>query len=265
MIPISVIIITKNEGLILEKCLRSIRDLTDDIIIVDSGSIDNTFTIAEQFNCRVLQTPWDGYGENKNKGIAKAKYNWILSIDADEILNKQLYDSLSTKTFFNENIAYRLNFKIHIGNVLLRHGQPGNVNKVRLFNRKKILWNNALVHEGLLLPKGTICEDLPGSILHYSYRDIDHCISKTNLYTTLLARQMFKNEKKFSFLKLYINPFYTFIKNYIFKLGFLDGFWGYTYARMNSNYCYLKYAKLNELNKKEIIEVAEVKKYSQIR
>lgn len=265
MIPISVIIITKNEGHIIDKTLRSIRDLTDDIVIVDSGSTDRTLSIAEQYNCRVLQTTWDGYGENKNKGIALAKYNWIMSIDADEILSEELYLSLSAKTFFNENIVYRLKFQIYVGNVLLKYGQPGRVRKARIFNKKRIHWNSALVHERLILPKGIICEDLPGNILHYSYRDIDHCIEKTNLYTTLVAQQLFFSEKKFSFLKLYVNPLFTFTRNYIFKLGFLDGFWGYTYASMNSYYCYLKYAKLKELQKKRSIELPVAKKYSQVK
>ncbi len=262
MIPISVIIISKNEGYIIDKTLQSLQGLTDDIILIDSGSTDDTLAIAKRFHVKIIQTTWDGYGANKNKGISLAKYNWILSLDADEIIDEQLFQSISNKTFFNENIVYQLKFSVFIGSVLLKHGQPGNVKKIRIFNKKKIKWNNDLVHERLDLPNGVKIEQIPGRVLHYSYKNIDHCIGKTNTYTSLVAQQMFINEKRYTFLKLYLNPLYTFFRNYIIKLGFLDGFWGYTYACMNSYYCYLKYAKLKELKKKGLVEMTVEQKYS---
>ena len=253
MIPLSVIIICKNEGSNIERTLASICQLTDDIILVDSGSTDNTLLIAKQYKVRIIQTGWGGFGANKNLGISHSKYNWILSLDADEVVDPELFISLKNKTFFNENIVYRLRFTVFIGNIPLRHGQPGRVKKVRIFNKKKVYWNNHKLHEGLVHDGSMKIEDLPGHILHYSYRDIDHCIYKTNKYTSLVAEEMSFQKKSSSFVKIYLNPIYTFILNYIFRLGILDGFWGYTYARMNSYYSFLKYAKLKQLNDNKIL------------
>ena len=254
MVPISVIIITKDEGENIERTLKSVQGLTDDVIVVDSGSTDDTLAIAKRYNTRITQTNWDGYGANKNKGIALSKYSWILSLDADEVVDHQLFTALANKTFFNENIVYSLRFNVFIGNTILKYGQPGRVKKIRIFNKKKVKWNNNKLHENLTLFEEMKVEQLPGSILHYSYKDIDHCISKTNRYTTIVAEEMCRKEIHSSFLKIYLNPIYTFLLNYLFRRGFLDGFWGYTYAKMNSYYCFLKYAKLREMNKNKLLD-----------
>ena len=250
MIPISLIIITCNEGRNIERTLRSIQNLTDDVIVVDSGSTDDTLTIAKRYKARIIQTTWDGFGANKNKGIAQSKYNWIFSLDADEVVDDLLFNALHSKAFFNENIAYRIKFNILIGPAILYHGR-GVAKKVRVFNKKKAAWNNNMLHEELEFSNEIEEEELPGRILHYSYTSIEHCIHKTQRYTTLAAEQMCLIQKKSSFLKIYLDPIYTFIVNYFFRLGFLDGFYGYAYARMNSYYCFLKYVKLYEMNKNE--------------
>ena len=252
MIPLTVIIITKNEGHNIQRTLESIHQLTDDIIIVDSGSSDDTLTIAKQFQTKIIETNWDGFGANKNKGIAKSKYNWIFSLDADEVVDHELLQSLRNKTFFNEEIAFSLKFNVLIGNSILNYGR-GTSKKIRIFNKKKANWSNNLLHEELKFNSAIQIEDLPGRILHYSYRNIDHCIHKTQSYTTLAAEQMFISHRQSSFIKIYLDPIYTFLISYIFRLGFLDGFYGYTYARMNSYYCFLKYVKLFELNKNKEI------------
>lgn len=243
----SVVIITKNEENILRRTLQSIADITDDIIIVDSGSTDGTISIAKSFGVTVLQTDWEGFGANKNKGVMLARYNWILSIDADESVDDVLKSELQRINFQDEAIVYELKFRTFMSENELRFGQTLGERHIRIFNRNKVRWNLAGVHEGLLLPKGTKITLLPGHILHYSYTDLQDYIDKSNSYTTLRAQQMFNAGKRVGFFKLYISPLYTFILNFIFKLGFLDGFWGYTYARLSSTYSYLKYAKLKEL------------------
>lgn len=253
MIPISVIIITKNEGHNLERTLKSISSLTDDVILVDSGSTDDTLTIAKRYKAKIIQTTWDGFGANKNKGIDQSKYNWIFSLDADEVVDDHLFHALHSTVFFNENIAYSLKFNIIIGNTILSYGR-GVAKKIRIFNKKKAAWNNNMLHEELEFSSEIKEEELAGRILHYSYRSIGHCIHKTQSYTTLAAEQMFLNKKQSSFLKIYLDPIYTFLVNYFFRLGFLDGFYGYTFARMNSYYCFLKYVKLYEMNKDEQLQ-----------
>lgn len=247
MVALSVVIITKNEEDILRRTLQSIAGVTDDIIIVDSGSTDNTTSIAKSFGTTLLETTWDGFGANKNKGIKLARYDWILSIDADELLNETLKNALLQTDFNDPSQVYELKFRTFIAESPLRYGQTSGEKHIRLFNKNTVHWNLAGVHEELIMPEGTNIILLPGHILHYSYKDLQDYIEKSNSYTTLRAMQMFQAGKKVSFFKLYLNPLYTFILNYFFRLGFLDGFWGYTYARLSSTYSYLKYAKLKEL------------------
>lgn len=244
---ISVVIITRNEEDILAKTLLSLKGLSDDIIVVDSGSTDSTISIAKSHGATILETTWDGFGANKNKGNSLAKHDWILSIDADECIDNALKNALLNMELIDPNNLYSLKFRTFIAGQPLKYGQTSGETHPRLFNRKCVSWNLAEVHEelsGIAVIKSVIKS---GYILHYSYNDLQDYLQKSNSYTTLRAMQMFKSRKKVTFFKLYLNPLYTFVSNYIFKLGFLDGFWGYTYARLSSTYTYLKYAKLREL------------------
>ena len=247
MALLSVVIITKNEEAILSRTLQSIEGLTDNIIIIDSGSTDSTTSIAKSFNTTLLETTWDGFGANKNKGIKLAKYDWILSIDADELVDETLKNVMLQINFNDPSIVYELKFRTFIAESPLRYGQTSGEKHIRLFNKNNVRWNLAGVHEELIMPEGTRIILLPGYILHYSYKDLQDYIEKSNSYTTLRAMQMFEAGKKVTFFKLFLNPLFTFILNYFFRFGFLDGFWGYTYARLSSTYSYLKYAKLKEL------------------
>lgn len=244
---VSVVIITRNEEDILPKTLESLRGLTDDIIVVDSGSTDNTISIAKDHGATVLETSWDGFGANKNKGNKLAKHDWILSIDADELVDNTLRTTLINLDLSDPAKLYILKFKTFIAGQPLHHGQTAGETHPRLFNRQCLSWNLSEVHEELTGAGNIKSEVLKGNILHYSYTDLQDYIQKSNSYTTLRAMQMFQAGKKVTFFKLYLNPLYTFLLNYILKSGFLDGFWGYTYARLSSTYTYLKYAKLKEL------------------
>ena len=248
---VSVIIITHNEEEIIGRTLASVNDITDDIIIVDNGSNDRTLEIAKSFGARILQTSWDGFGKNKNKGIDMANHDWILSIDADELIDETLRAALLHNSFLDPTRVYTLKFRTFIAGVGLRYGQSASEKHIRIFNKNFIRWNNAEVHEELLLPTGTRILPFPGYVLHHSYKDIRDYMQKCNAYTSLRAMEMFRQGKKANMFKLYLNPLYTFILNYFFRVGFLDGFWGYTYAKLSSTYSYLKYAKLKELYSKE--------------
>ena len=247
MVPISVVMISQNEGHIIEKTFKSIEGLTDDIILVDSGSTDDTLAIAKKYKATIIKSPWYGYGKNKNIGISKSKYHWILSLDADEVIDEQLFKTLTHKTFFNENIIYRFRFSVLIGNVRLKYG-CGTIKKIRIFNKKKAKWNNDLLHESLVYNDKMKIEELKGNVHHYSYRNINHYMQKMQNYTTLSAGQMHLKNKKATFTKIYINPVYSFIINYIFRFGFLDGFWGFTFAKISTYSSFFKYIKLKELN-----------------
>lgn len=244
---ISAVIITKNEAHIIGKTLQSIKRLTNDIIIVDSGSTDNTVAICRSMNVTVIETTWDGYGANKNKGIAAAKNNWILNTDADEIPDEELIKSLISLQEENENTLFEIKFKNFFCGKYIRFGEWGFDKHIRLFNRNKVNWNNAAVHEELIIPPDAKTKTATGSILHYTASSMEEYLGKTNDYATLNANKYFKEGKKTIFFKQYFSPVLTFLQYYIFRLGFLDGKEGFVIAKTTAWYTYLKYKYLKQL------------------
>ena len=247
--PLSVVIITKNEAHIIGTTLQSLQGLTDDFIIVDSGSTDATIEICKKFNATIIETTWDGYGQNKNKGIDAAKYNWILNLDADEAVDAELKAAIMQLELTDEEVVYNCKFKNFFCNKWIRFGEWAGDKHIRLFNRNKVRWNTAAVHEGLLLGNKTKVVLLPGNILHYTTQHIDEYISKTVDYAKLNALKYQRQGKQASFFKLRMAPGFTFFQHYILRLGFLDGWEGYLIAKTTAWYTFLKYSFLKEMNK----------------
>ena len=249
MIPVSVVIIAKNEAHIIERTIKSVLGLTDDIIIVDSGSTDGTREIVQSLGCKLLQTTWDGFGPNKNKGIKAARYNWILSIDADEMPDAELIKSLQKLNLEENKTVYKILFKTFLGKKLIRYGEWRNDAHIRFFNKNNVHWNHAEVHEQLVYTAEIKTADLKGSILHYSMKDLADFSSKMNDYALLNAEHLYKKGKKAGWIKRNISHRFSFFSNFYLKLGFLDGIEGYWVARVSAQYTFLKYARLHELNR----------------
>jgi glycosyltransferase involved in cell wall biosynthesis len=245
---ISVVIITRNEAHIIGTTLESLRGLTDDIIIVDSGSTDETLAICRKFNATILEAGWNGYGSNKNKGIHSAKHDWILNLDADEAIDPELKGSIEQLKLPKENEVFEMQFKNFFINKWIRHGEWGSDKHIRLFNRAVVKWNEAAVHENLIMEPQTIITLLKGYILHYTVYSLAEYEQKTIAYAKLNAQKYFEQGKKQSFLRQYGSPVFSFIQNYFFRLGFLDGKEGLLIARTTARYTFLKYAYLKELN-----------------
>ena len=248
MNQISVVIIAKNEAHIIADTIRSVQALTDDIIVVDSGSTDGTQQAARALKATVIDTVWLGYGRTKNKGIAAAKYDWILSIDADEMPDDKLVESLQKDDLNKASTVYNIRCKTFLGNRLIRHGEWGNDSHIRLFNRTKVTWNDAAVHEQLLLPSGALVRQINGYILHYTMKDLAEYANKMTRYALLNAQRYHQQNKKAGWLKRRLSPRFSFFQNYILKGGFLDGRAGYLIASMTAYYTFLKYERLYELN-----------------
>lgn len=244
MIPVSVVIITKNEAELIASCINAARLITDDIIVVDNDSSDETRDIAYACGCRVYREDWDGYGANKNKGITYAKYNWILSIDADEIADEELIASLHGIKLNNPEIVYDIRFKSYCGQKPIHFGSWGRDHHIRLFNRQLVKWAESPVHETLILPHAIMTQKLKGRLHHYSVKDGNDFRAKTILYAKLSAEKYLASGKKASFVKLNIAPLFHFLKNYIVFLGLLDGREGWTIAKMISKHTWLKYRLL---------------------
>ncbi len=243
----SVVIVCKNEADIIGKTLQSLQGLVQDIVVYDTGSKDDTITIAKRNNASVYQGNWEGYGPTKNRAVALARNDWILSLDADEALDEVLKLSLQQEPLDDENCVYEIRFRNFLGSKALHFGEWGKDKHIRLFNRKKVQWNNADVHEQLLLPGNVRVKSLKGSVLHYTMKDAKDFRSKMENYAALSAVKYFKEGRRPARVKMILSPLFSFVKNFFLKAGFLDGAAGLTCARMNAYYTKLKYKKLKEL------------------
>jgi glycosyltransferase involved in cell wall biosynthesis len=241
------VIVCKNEAGVIEHLLRSAQEVTDDIVVYDNGSTDATTSTAKSYGANVYEGTWEGYGKTKGKAVQLAKYDWVLSLDADESLDEELQKNLCTLSFTDEKKVYRIPFKSFLGDKHLKWGEWGGDSHIRLFNRKYVQWDGADVHEKLLMPDDAKEEGLKGSVLHRTMLDTVEYSQKMVKYALLNADKYFQQGKESSLIKRYAAPPFTFIKYYIFRLGFLDGWEGLLCARMTAFYTSLKYARLHEL------------------
>jgi glycosyltransferase involved in cell wall biosynthesis len=259
MVPVSIVIITKNEAETIASCVKASKTISDDIIVIDNDSTDGTPKIAFEYGCRVYHEHWDGYGANKNKGIKYAKYDWILSIDADEIPDEGLVRALHETQLDDPAVVYDIKFISYFGRKPVRFGTWGRDHHIRLFNRKLVKWSEPPVHEILVLPPGGKVKKLKGRLHHYSVNDDNDSYSKTLHYAKLSAEKYFKCGKRATPVKLYLAPLFHFIKSYLLLLGFLDGRKGWNIARMIATHTKLKYRFLQKLGMRTCANVPKVK------
>lgn len=244
---LSVGIITYNEENRIGRTLDSIKEIADEIIIVDSESKDKTVEIAKSKGAKVFVEKWKGYGLQKNSVLEKCKGEWILLIDADEVISLKLKKKIKN-IIDNRNNEYNV-YKIKLRNICFKKeikfgGWDDYV--IRLWRNGKVKINNREVHEEYVVEEGEKIGKLNEKIVHYTYDTIDQFLEKLNRYTTQSAIQYSKERKKADIFKIYIKMFYRFIKMYIFQFGFLDGYEGYLLSKYSSIYTMTKYTKLRE-------------------
>jgi len=249
MVRFSVVIICKNEKRIIADTLAGLVGITDDIIVYDNGSTDGTQEIIKQFPVQFFQGEWEGYGKTKHKANELAQYNWILSLDADEVPDEKMKGALRSFSELDEKAVYKLKFRTYIGEKCMRYGVWGGETHIRLFNRERVHWDDAEVHEKLVLPQNHSVKSLPGYIQHYTMDSFETYEKKMREYARLSAEKYHRMNKKLTGLKSLISPVYSFIKNYFFKLGILDGAAGFHSARIHALYTYLKYKGVKDLQK----------------
>jgi glycosyltransferase involved in cell wall biosynthesis len=254
MQKLSVVIVCRNEVDMIGETLKSFSGLTDDILLYDNGSTDGTQEKVKQCGAKLIEGSWEGFGKTKNNANNLAKYDWILSLDADEAIDEELKTDLLQTELADDSKVYELRFKNFLGDRWLRFGEWGNDKHIRLFNRRKIKWDDADVHECLLIPKGTKIVSVKGSVLHRTAGSIGEYERKMKTYAALNAGKYFKQGKRSGSLKIFFSSAFSFIKNYVFKLGFLDGVTGYHCARINAEYTFLKYKRLKELTQAKILD-----------
>lgn len=249
VMKISACIITYNEEDRIEGALESLKDVVDEIIVVDACSTDRTPQILQSHNVKFFQRKWEGYSSQKNFAISQASYPWILSIDADERLSAELRKEILQLKEIEPNVdAFRIKRKNFYLGKWIRHSGWYPDRKVRLFRKEKAHWEGDFVHERLVI-KGRI-KDLKGEILHYSYRNLSDNVLRIERYSNLSAEKMWREGKRSSYLKIFFLPFFTFLRRFIFQGGFLDGIHGLIISFFSSYYVFLKFAKLYELQRK---------------
>ncbi len=245
LVSLSAVIISVNQEKKILKTIEALKTFTDDIVVVDSGSTDRTREVATQAGARVFSQAWLGYSAQKNFGNAQAKYDWILSVDDDEVVSPELAESIRQAFTPSPTAdAFDLPFRTVFAGKLIRFGGWNPESHVRIFNKNKIQWNTDAVHEGLTLKPDHKIQKLSGYVYHYTVDTPEQFVAKTDRNSTLLAEKGRKIGKKASFVKIYLSPAFRFLVEYIFKLGFLDGYYGWFIAKENTRYTYLKYKKL---------------------
>lgn len=248
---ISATIITFNEEQQIKKCLDSLGEVADEIVVVDSFSSDETETICRSYEkVRFIKNDFQGYIEQKNFGIEHANYDWILSLDGDECLSEQLIEEIHDLKR-DATSDYQACSMPRLNNYCGRwiyHGGWYPDRKIRLWHKRIGKWGGKNPHDSVIIEKNTRTKMLDGNILHYTIPSLEAHVNQSNKFSEIAAQELLKSGfKDFANLRLLLNPPFVFFKHYFLKLGFLDGFHGLTIAVISAHSKFLKYAKYKQL------------------
>ena len=238
---LSVIIITKNEAEQIRECLESVR-WADEMVILDSGSTDGTMDICREFTDNVFETDWPGFGPQKNRALEKATGDWVLSIDADERISPKLRQEIEQAMTSKQYQGYEIPRSSYYCGRRIRHSGWWPDYIVRLFRGDSARFSDSLVHEHVEVQGAVGRLRIP--LIHYSFGNFEEVLDKVNRYSTYNAEMLLQAGKSTSILKAAWRGFWTFIKTYIFRAGFLDGRHGFMLAVSNAEGTYYKYVKL---------------------
>ena len=249
-VNISAVIITYNEQENISRCLESIADVADEIVVVDSCSTDKTAEICSAHSVTFVQHPFEGHIQQKNYAMGLATSDHILSLDADEALSDQLMESiLAIKVKWHAD-AYSFNRQTNYCGRWIKHSGWYPDKKIRLWNRTKGLWGGVNPHDRVVMDKEASIAHLTGDLLHYSYTSARQHLEQINRYSSIAAKEAFKQGRRARVLgDILLNPAFTFLKKFLLQLGFLDGRAGLQIASRTAHGKFLKYSKLRELER----------------
>ena len=250
---ISVVIITHNEENNIMRCLNSVQDIADEIVVVDSGSTDNTASICEKFGVKFVHQDWLGYSEQKNFANNLAANDWILSIDADEDLSEELKQSIigiKGEDSSDDNVFSMNRLTNYCGHWIHHCGWYPD-RKIRIWNRTKGKWQGT-IHETLEFSTKVTEYRLNGDLLHYSFSSAYEYENQQFKFAKMRGEHYFKKGKKHASFYMVVSPIFSFIQHYIFQLGFLDGKDGFHICRITAKATRLKYKTLKELTDKKL-------------
>lgn len=248
MNKLSVVIITFNEARNIERAILSVKNIADEIIVVDSFSTDETPNICKVHNVNFHQRKWTGYSDQKNYANSLAQFDNVFSLDADEAVDSDLEKEILTLKKNGFNSLYIVNRLVNYCGKWIKHSTWYPDKKIRIFPKSIANWEGEFVHEELKFSKAIQEVELKGHLEHYTYYNFIEHRKRADKYSFLTAQKMHKNGKKASAFKPYLSAFARFISMYIIHFGFLDGFMGFKIAQISAQSNIVKYKELRRLN-----------------
>jgi len=246
---LSVVIITYNEEKNIGRCIDSVKEVADEIVVLDSFSTDDTVKIAEAKGAYVYRQRFEGYIAQKNRILEFAEHNYVLSLDADEALDDTLKASiLKAKKGFAFK-AYKMNRCANYCGKFIKHGTWYPEAKIRLFDKRFLSWGGLDPHDKIMLPSTVAVYPLKGDILHYICENVKEHEKRIDNFSSIAARSLHRTGKKTNWLKILASPGWFFLYDYILRGGFLNGYHGWMITLNQTKYHFLKYAKLYRLQK----------------
>jgi glycosyltransferase involved in cell wall biosynthesis len=246
-LPLSVCLIAGNEAARIRRTLKNVAGWTAEIVIVINDDVtDGTDGMATEFGAKVFREPWKGFGLQKQSSAEKCTQPWLLNLDADETISPELRleitNLLADESRCRSHVAYSFPRCTLYSGRWIRHGDWYPDRQIRLWQRGQAHWSTDMVHEKLKV-EGTIGQ-LRGELLHYSMDNLNHHVRKIIDYSDIFARQ--QAGRKIGALELGFRPWWRFVRSYLLRRGFLDGWQGYAVARLAAVEVFLRYAKIRE-------------------
>lgn len=238
---LSAVIITLNEEKNIGRCVQSLQGIADEILVVDSFSSDATESICQSLGVKFVKHPWEGYVKQKQFANALASNDLVFSIDADEAVSPELAQSiLKIKGMSTSKKVFSMNRLMNYCGKWIRHGGWYPEYKIRVFDRRFVSWTGGQVHETLSIPDDFEVVRIDGDLYHYSYYSEAEFCRQTEKFAHLSAEDAIAKGKKGTLLEAYFHCFWRFVRDYIFKAGFLDGKTGFRISLINAKSVFLK-------------------------
>lgn len=229
---LTVIVIAKNEARVLSRCLSSVR-FADEIIVLDSGSTDDTVAIAKQFTPFVFETDWQGFGIQKQRALSHATGDFVLNLDADEWVTPALQAQIQAILKHPTADAYRIPIRMCFYDSVLKFSASPS-RHARLFKREGAYFSSDPIHEKIVLPCTARIQQLRAPIVHHSFHDLHHAIAKMNRYSSASAKEYLAAQRKASLWRAIGSASWLFFRCYILQAGCLDGRLGFIFAMLQA-------------------------------
>ena len=244
---LSVVIITYNEEKNIARCINSVYQIADEVIVVDSHSIDKTKEIAIAHGAKIIEHTFERYIQQKNFALQQANYSWVLSLDADEALSDKLKNKIQEIKNNLTADGYTMNRLTYYCGRWIKHTGWYPDKKLRLVRKELAQWSGINPHDRLELIKSKNIKHINADILHYSYYSLHDHLNQLDKFTQISANELYKARINPNFWHFFIKPVHKFLNHYIYKAGFLDGYEGFQISIISAYGVFLKYAKLREI------------------